>query len=249
MGALTRLSIGLTPPLARPANQVGPALYAFVLELLGDPLAGTLHARRHKPFAVRLGPGGGSLEVGVADQPVADALRSGVDHPGPRRLLGRDRVTALIAVQEADWQDLLVAPSQPRWTVEFLTPTTMRTSRGEGVRRCQPLPAVELVFSSLATTWDRLAPHPVSPTTRALLARHGAVAAYACHTCDHLVVVKAGRRHYETGFVGTAVFQVLDPPAASSVGLRESAALLHLGAFLGVGDRTHLGMGAIRLEG
>jgi len=148
------------------------------------------------------------------------ALRSIYTLPGTHSLAG-----------SADYRLLANLPlSSQNLTLNFLSPTSFKQAQG-----IQPLPLPELVFGSLLRRWNAFAPHdckfqPVE--WKALVS--------ACELKTHALKMEGGA---EIGVQGSVRYRFLEAEQA-----KIATTLAHFAFFAGVGRKTSMGMGQVKLE-
>jgi CRISPR-associated endoribonuclease Cas6 len=151
----------------------------------------------------------------------------------------RPELEALAGV--ADWPDLIAleqigrAAPPSRFAVEFLAPTTFRSS-GRNV----PLPLPELVIGSLLDRWNSSAPLALPWEVRRFAADCLVLSHYELRT-----VRVAAFGGMETAFVGRCTFGVTN---RDRYYLHCCAALLRLAFFTGIGAKASMGFGLVRVD-
>jgi CRISPR-associated endoribonuclease Cas6 len=261
-----RMVVPLQPVNGRPKlpPHTGPAVSAALLAAVRDSGLADLANAMHnlpppKPYALTpllderdrpASPASRSMrfEIGVlADELVAPLL--GVLHnTRTMRLANCElalRQPELTAAQP--YPSLATeATENSGWTLTILTPAAFATSRGEGARRLRPLPQPEWVFRSLLSRWTALAGGGLLPDNDLAVAieQHLTVEDLQLKMAEHLV--KAGQPT-RRGVTGTITYRLagagkLTPPVR--IGLD---ALMRFATYAGIGDRTSVGMGHVRL--
>lgn len=156
-------------------------------------------------------------------------------------------VHRLISTEAADpsgwagvttWPALVAAPAQRRVTLRFATPTAF----SNGDKRFELLPQPKRVWESLVRVWNRYAP-PILAVDKlsfaAFLEGSVRVSDYQLHTATlHYP------KHVQKGFLGTCTYEV----DVSDPGARQVAALAAFARYAGVGYKTTMGMGQVRME-
>ncbi|MCS7259672.1 MAG: CRISPR system precrRNA processing endoribonuclease RAMP protein Cas6 [Anaerolineae bacterium] len=122
----------------------------------------------------------------------------------------------------------------PRLTLEFVSPTTFRSSG-----RYVPMPLPELVFGSLSERWQAFAPVALSPEVRRFAAEMVVVSRYLLRTRS--LPGKEGGLHI--GFIGQVTFRTLN---RDRYWLSVLNLLAEYAFFSGVGYGTAAGLGQVR---
>jgi len=140
------------------------------------------------------------------------------------------------------------SPPPGHVTLQFLTPTTFRRSPPPGglfddAPYDLPFPLPELVFGGLLSLWNAFGPQPLPEEMRIFARDCVVVSRYRLHT--ELVDFGSGRRGRVGGFVGVCRFATRCPDAAWR---RRIGLLAAFAPLAGVGWRTTMGLGQIRLE-
>ncbi|MFV0408114.1 MAG: CRISPR system precrRNA processing endoribonuclease RAMP protein Cas6 [Propioniciclava sp.] len=199
------------------------------------------HHAGEKPFSLspcaqRAGVWG--VEIGVLTERARDALL--------RRCAATRQVTLGDAhsivgepwlLTEVTWEELAMGASATAWRVEFLSPTTFRsTVRGRASRaeRVSPFPVVSSLLRAPGTAWAAYGGHV---NVQVLPAEHPHVWVADVDLNTHRVTLN-GRAY--AGVLGTATYRCDDPGVAKRVG-----ALLSLARFSGVGSFTRRGFGVV----
>nr|WP_242470175.1 CRISPR system precrRNA processing endoribonuclease RAMP protein Cas6 [Thiococcus pfennigii] len=133
--------------------------------------------------------------------------------------------------------------------LQFHSPTSFR-----GGHHNLPLPLPHLVFGSLAAQWRACAPAPLAGWIDALVPAglsHAACAAAVernVRIARHRIETRllAFPEYRRVGFVGDVDFELAPgiPPAAAAA----AQTLAFLAQYAGVGDKTTMGMGQVRLS-
>lgn len=149
-----------------------------------------------------------------------------------RPWLGRTTFEALIA------EHTLQRSPAARVTLRFVSPTVFH-SRGHFM----PLPLPRLVFESLTRRWNAFAPMRVHEDVIRYADEAMAISTYRLHT-EHVRFGEAGEHGTMSGFVGrcTYVMRVKDRYWMGLV-----HALAHFALYAGVGKRTSMGLGQVRV--
>lgn len=116
-------------------------------------------------------------------------------------------------------------------TLNFLSPTSFKQRQDT-----QPFPLPELVFGNLLRRWNAFAPETLKFP---IIDWHGITAAYELKT--HALKMEGGA---EIGATGWVRYRFPDPEQ-----LKVATVLAHFAFFSGVGRKTAMGMGQIRLLG
>ncbi|MCC5661795.1 CRISPR system precrRNA processing endoribonuclease RAMP protein Cas6 [Nostoc sp. XA010] len=132
-------------------------------------------------------------------------------------------------VQVSSFEKLVQVTTQNVIELRFLSPTSFKQNRG-----LQPFPLPELVFNSLLRRWNTFAPLELQfPEVE----WNGLVSAYGLKT--HALKMGGGA---EIGAQGWVKYRFLDSQQA-----RIATILTHFATFAGVGRKTAMGMGQVRL--
>jgi CRISPR-associated endoribonuclease Cas6 len=132
-------------------------------------------------------------------------------------------------------------------TLAFLSPTTFRRSPApstpfEDSSYDVPLPLPRLVFGGLLALWNERAPQPFPWELEQFFQECVVISRYRLHT--ELVSFGGGRRGRVGGFVGTCrfAFRCHEPTWR-----RAAAILTEFAPFAGIGWRTTMGLGQVRV--
>ena len=141
------------------------------------------------------------------------------------------------------WGDLAAdACPESEITLEFVSPTAFGFGQKDWGKKVMTLPLPETVFSSLARSWNDLAPPPLHVDRRELRA----------YLDEHVVVKRmddvntqmlAFRRSPQVGFVGQVTYGLMADDEMIRCQLN---ALADLAFYTGVGMKTTMGMGMTR---
>lgn len=248
------LQITLDGPAPRDPFQHMSGLRVMLLdcwECRNDPLmAGLLHdANQPKPYTVsplRAGPGAGrvSFHVSVLIDGLADALWTRL---GPDVRLGTARFSLAgppVLVGAASWEELrqTPAPPVPRWTVRLETPTAHHPPGP--VRKVVWLPTPEAYFGSWLSLWNLYAPAVLNPAILDVVVERVAVSDFQGGL--ERAALQPGCPPWR-GFVGTVVFDTLQPATLPSGAAQTLGVLARFAPFCGTGVETGRGMGQTRL--
>ncbi|MGQ0838153.1 CRISPR system precrRNA processing endoribonuclease RAMP protein Cas6 [Actinokineospora sp.] len=170
-------------------------------------------------------------------------------------LIGRTeyRVVSAESVESVPYEQI-VREAEPRatWEFDLITPVSFATARGQGARRQQPWPDAVRVFTNLADRWAAFAPPGcVLPgLVRGAIDEHLETCAGAVRLAEHLVEPsqRGNENGYRVGSVGWVGWRLAASARLSEVALRGVDALARFGCFAGMGDRTAMGMGYVRLR-
>jgi CRISPR-associated endoribonuclease Cas6 len=143
------------------------------------------------------------------------------------------------------------AEAHTEWTFDLLTPVSFATALGQGARRQHPWPDAVRVFTNLADRWDCFAPSGlVLPAdARTAIEDHLETSGGNVRLVEYLVEPSRLRDQdgYRRGAVGTVTYRLAAAGALPGVALRALDALAGFACYAGMGDRTALGMGHVRL--
>jgi CRISPR-associated endoribonuclease Cas6 len=133
-------------------------------------------------------------------------------------------------------------------TLDFLSPTTFRRSPSAATPFDDgsydlPVPLPRLVFGGLLALWNELAPEPFPWELEQFLRDCVVISRYRLHT--ELVSFGGGRQGRVGGFVGTCRFAFR---CEASTWQRTVAVLADFAPFAGIGWRTTMGLGQVRLH-
>jgi CRISPR-associated endoribonuclease Cas6 len=255
-----------------PPPHTGPAVYYAVLSALraspaGATWATTVHdAPRHKPLSLtalldeddRLaGPASTAVrfEIGVLTDELTAPLLVALKEAAVLRIARcRYRIADLDVAAVVSYPQLVDEgdAAAGEWALRLVTPVAFESAREEGARRLRTLPEPEWVFGSLLARWsDRRDAPRLDSRTAAFIASHLAVTDWSLSRADHLVLpADAGRGRKELvwrGSVGQVSYRLAD--RAVPDGVRASLdTLARFSVFAGIGDRTNVGMGCVRLR-
>ncbi|MDQ2805955.1 MAG: CRISPR-associated endoribonuclease Cas6 [Chloroflexota bacterium] len=248
---------------------MGHLAHALFLDLIGqvDPvLAARLHDEpEYRPFTVS--PLGGVVVQGegIRLQPGQPArLRFTLLDGGAlwgclsTRLLAAEPlvvrlnaaefvVDRLVSTAEADpsgwagvttWQALAATPARRHLTLQFASPTAF----SNGNKRFELLPQPKRVWESLVRVWNRYAPPLLALDKAAITTALEAAVLVSDHQINTATLHYP--KHTQKGFLGSCTYEVemSDPQAAAL------AALAAFARYAGVGYKTTMGMGQVRLD-
>lgn len=147
-------------------------------------------------------------------------IRGVSNFPGSHPLVNISDYCTLANITDFDYNVLL----------NFVSPTSFKQHQN-----IQPFPLPELVFNSLLRRWNHFAPLDLHfPEVQ----WQGLVSAFDLKT--HALKMEAGA---EIGSVGWVKYRFLDPEQA-----RIANILSHFAVFSGVGRKTTMGMGQVRIK-
>lgn len=158
---------------------------------------------------------------------------------GLRDDLGSEVLLADIPCRLGKWVDiahrnsfesLCQVPSQEAISLEFLSPTSFKQNR-----LIQPFPLPELVFGNLLRRWNTFAPVELQFPA---LEWQGLTCAYELKT--QVLHLKSGA---ELGTTGWIRYEFPNPEQAAI-----ATTLAHFACFAGVGRKTGMGMGQVRIR-
>ncbi len=197
-----------------------------------------------KPFSVAVGTNGDKtswVRVAFLDDGLARTFSEHVWELNPPVIPlgnGPARIAAILELShplagENSWSELLSTTPAADLPLEFLRPTFFRR-RGFNY----PLPEPGLVLSSLAQKWSAYAPEPIGQADLTELINKTTVRFMNGQTVS-------ARAHERTvGFVGRVTYHI---PRASTKEALWLARLGKLAFFSGVGAKTTLGFGLVRM--
>jgi len=137
------------------------------------------------------------------------------------------------------------AQPEPEITLDFTSPTAFGFGQKDWGKKVVVLPEPNLVFGSLARSWNRLAPPPLQMDQKALMA----------YVDEHVVVKQVCgletqmlrfRSSPQVGFVGQVAYGLMADDEAIR---RQLNALADFAFYAGVGYHTTMGMGQCRRIG
>lgn len=146
------------------------------------------------------------------------------------------------------------------WSVDLVTPTVFRSTRGQGRTKNGLLPNPVTVFTWLARRWERWGGPPLPTGLLEVVAE-----AVEVHTAGNLNssehLVKGAQKEpplpaaTQTGITGKISWRVADPDQRGSAparpdreDLRALTNLIALAQSTGLGDHTAVGMGALHVD-
>jgi CRISPR-associated endoribonuclease Cas6 len=203
---------------------------------------GAAHWESRKPYRVSRPvavDGGVSLEVGLLDDGLAGRLLTRASPGAPVRLGGQVARPCRQPRQVAGvgWPDLARPTGARRWTLRFLSPTTIR--RGG---RTSPWLAPEQVLASVRDEWRAHAPAGVGLPSTDRVGESVWVSDVDGSSRVERLVLSRDRRVTVSGFVGEICYRCDDPAVAAAVD-----PLFRLAPFCGVGGFAGWGFGQVRL--
>jgi CRISPR-associated endoribonuclease Cas6 len=230
------LQIPLFPEKPLPPS-MGRAIHAQFFKWLStaDPiLAEQLHSSHQLPLTLSLNPGSRpKLRISLLQKQLLTPLLLGLE-----KALGMEIQLAGIScqvgcsidiVQTNYFQKLSQTTPQEVIELQFRSPTSFK--QGQSV---QPFPLPELVFASLLRRWNLFAPESFRFPA---VTWQGLVSAFNLKT--HALKMKGGA---EIGSVGWVRYRFPEPEQA-----RAATILAHFACFSGVGRKTAMGMGQVRI--
>jgi CRISPR-associated endoribonuclease Cas6 len=134
------------------------------------------------------------------------------------------------------------ARPEPEIALDFTTPTAFGFGQREWGKKVVVLPQPDLVFGSLARSWNNLAPPPLGVDRDALMAylREHVVVKRLCGLETQMLRF---RRSPQVGFVGQVTYGLMAEDEAARSQLN---ALADFAFYAGVGMKTTMGMGQVR---
>ena len=140
------------------------------------------------------------------------------------------------------WAALCETERRSRLGLHFVTPTAFSLGTRSWGKQTLPLPLPELVFSSLARTWNLWAPPELHVDRIAVerFAREGVVVAGMRDVQTRMLQFK---RSPQVGFVGRVFYDIKDPDEEMG---RLFNVLAEFAFYAGVGMKRTMGMGMVR---
>ncbi len=157
------------------------------------------------------------------------------------------KVTRLISTEASDptgwaartsWEELVATPMRHSIMLSFASPTAFNISG----KFFALFPEPPLVWESLVRSWNSYAPDPLKIEKEALqdLLRHK-VTVTGCSLSTHTLHYP---KYTQKGFAGTCTYALLEDGARAA----QLARLAAFARFAGVGYKTTMGMGQVRME-
>jgi|SRR5579884_572456 CRISPR-associated endoribonuclease Cas6 len=213
-----------------------------------SPLLGAVSCGNH----VALSPGQ-TYHVRVTlldDGNLWDSLSTLLLETGPLEIrLGEASftITRLLSTAAADptgwakrssWEELVATPMRQSMTLSFASPTAFNISG----KYFALFPEPPLVWESLVRSWNRYAPDELQIEKQALqdLLRHK-IAITACDLWTHTLHYP---KYTQKGFAGTCTYMIQEDGKRAD----RLACLAAFARFAGVGYKTTMGMGQVRME-
>lgn len=217
-----------------------------VLKRLDPATSDLIHAARRKPFTLGLprldGQGNCTARMGLLEDGLIGFFQAALQQSSGMEavLAGKSLCFAGATAMVATYQELW---AEARFSAEFLleyqSATAFRLQQGSHL-----YPEPRMVFNSLASRWNLFNPDDAAPADLLdLVDRHVWLTAYDLHT--EAILLAGGR---QSGFVGTALYEVKRVNSLNSSHKRQMAALLLYAPFAGIGIKTALGMGSVILK-
>ncbi len=220
----------------------GDLVHAFVFSLFPPEVSESLHKEKEKPFSIRdyrLSENGMKLGLSLLRDELFPPLVGQYYLSKGAYALGDVELTPLVpgGIKEEEsmsYEELLALEPLPAYSVDFLKPTVFRRGRWD-----YPLPDPEVLFRSLYRKWSCFYEFPLKEEE--LL--HGVYA--EVYILGHKIRVETVELSFGRlrGFVGNVVFGVKSMELSRLV-----HALLKFGEFSGVGRKSTMGMGVMRLR-
>jgi CRISPR-associated endoribonuclease Cas6 len=156
-------------------------------------------------------------------------------------------ITRLLSTSVADttgwaerttWEELVATPMRHSITLSFASPTAFNISG----KYFALFPEPPLVWESLVRSWNSYAPDPLKIEKQALqdLLRHK-VTVTGCSLSTHTLHYP---KYTQKGFAGTCTYALQEDGARAA----QLARLAAFARFAGVGYKTTMGMGQVRME-
>ncbi len=221
-------------------STLGRAIHALFFHWLGlaDPaLAEQLHRQESLPVSIAMIPGKSPqqmfLKIGIVQREILASFLWGLSQD-----LGNEINLTGVTCRLGNWIEILQSssfellsqvPSQKEITFQFLSPTSFKQSQV-----IQPFPLPELVFGSLLRRWNTFAPVGLQFP---LVEWRGMTCAYELKT--KALKMKGGA---EIGTTGWVRYEFPDRAQAEM-----ATTLAHFANFAGVGRKTAMGMGQVRM--
>lgn len=156
-------------------------------------------------------------------------------------------ITRLLSTSAADttrwaartsWEELVATPMRQSMTLSFASPTAFNISG----KYFALFPEPPLVWESLVRSWNSYAPDPLKIEKQALqdLLRHK-VTVTGCSLATHTLHYP---KYTQKGFAGTCTYTIQEDGKRAD----QLACLAAFARFAGVGYKTTMGMGQVRME-
>ncbi len=224
----------------------GSLLHGFLIKALPPAAAEMLHHSRLRPFSQFVLPLPGrilSWTIGLWDTEIANHIMQAVLPLIQIELGQKDLALAVVDVQriiqdEQEYFSRFFSAGSPcrRYEVEFLTPCTHRQ---DGQYALFPSPG--LIVNSISKRYSAYA-HGVSiddPQAMEQIARHMRIVRYSLHTAVYYL-----EDTKITGYTGRLTLVIRGPEQLA----RLAGALLSFAEYCGIGIKTALGMGAVKIR-
>ncbi|UIE40011.1 CRISPR system precrRNA processing endoribonuclease RAMP protein Cas6 [Leptodesmis sichuanensis] len=232
---ILEISLSPTKPLSHSIGRAIHAQFFRWLAITNPALAQNLHHQSQLPFALSLIPGTApKLRISLLQKALLAPLLLGLSQE-----LGQEitlagvncRVGKIVNItQTHQFNRLIQALPQEVIELEFVSPTSFKKEQ-----QIQLFPLPEMVFSSLARRWNALAPEELRfPKVQ----WKSLVAMYELKTKTFQMEGGA-----EIGSVGWVRYRFPDPEQA-----RMASVLAEFATFAGVGRKTGMGMGQVRIR-
>jgi CRISPR-associated endoribonuclease Cas6 len=217
-------------------NRAIHALCFHWLALADKDLAETLHGKENVPITLALKPLKSKqqlyLRIGVLQKDILAPLLWGLSQDLGEVITLADvpyRLGKSVEIVKSfNFQDLLNIPAQQEISLQFISPTSFKQSQ-----IIQPFPLPELVFNSLLRRWNAFA-----PDTLKLPAMEWQGMTTACEIRTKTLKIKA---NHEIGSIGWVRYRF--PVEQAQI----ATTLAYFAEFAGVGRKTAMGMGQVRL--
>lgn len=232
---VVQIPLSIAKPLS---HSVGRAIHAQFFQWLANAsptLAEQLHQQSQLPFTLSLSPGScPKIRISLLQKELLAPLLIGLSQDlGQEILLGKVAccLGQSIHISSANcFKQLAQTMSKEVIELEFLSPTSFKQEQ-----RIQPFPLPEMVFASLARCWNAFAPKELRfPQVK----WQSLVAMYELKT--KTFQMEGGS---EIGTVGWVRYRFPDPEQA-----KIASVLAQFATFAGVGRKTSMGMGEVRLK-
>ncbi|MGE5655216.1 MAG: CRISPR system precrRNA processing endoribonuclease RAMP protein Cas6 [Actinomycetota bacterium] len=221
-------------------NTLGRAIHAqfFHWVATANPgLAQELHQQENFPTTLVLKPGESRyqkfLRVGLLQKSLLAPFLWGLSQDVGGDITLTDvpcRLGEQVAIlQASSYESLAELEAQKAITLEFLSPTSFK--QGQAV---QPFPLPDLVFNNLLRRWNAFAPSELQFPS---FEWKGMTSAYELKT--HALKMKGGA---EIGATGWVRYEFHEEEQA-----KVATVLAHFALFSGVGRKTAMGMGQVRI--
>lgn len=268
-----RIIVSLSPADAEgpiPPPHTGPAVYAALLSALhatagGRPLAVAIHDTRPKPISLtplldehdrRASSRSAKVrfEVGVLVDKLIDPIVQALCSMELRIANCRYRSNNCLIVDACSAEQISSEASRnaTAWSLHLITPVTLETGRQDGRRQLRTMPEPRWTLRGLMRRWTATVPQvPLPEELNTIVDEYVIITKSSLRRAQHLILPADPGLHRPQimwrGSIGLVTYGLLNAGAASDYACVSLDMLIRFAAYAGLGARTNVGMGHVRL--